>query len=1155
MSIGVSDLQMNLNVGLYDPFSIFQGGFRSDFEKHVNIQSFYWKDNQDCMKVLKNINFNFKDEIPHTQYKDLKYLRFMFISCQSIDDYRAKVRPLVLQWLSSIKSINPTVPYFIIFFENSELRTATDKYLKTNIFNKLKIDFDNKEFETENIFKVKSIYPLKEDRIEAWKNITTSIKSLLQHSINTQLTFYNEDLIKTATIFQDLSQYDSAMACYSKLFNKTQYLPKSEFENIDIDNTYKIIKNEELPSDASNFTLKLYYYHKQRDLLMLTKYTDLVFIKNLCILAQTLIGFLNSLEMCYKKNEISFILVNEFLNNERLSKLIEDTQIPNADLLTYIGRLKLLQRNELIALGTSKCYSVKGSMTLVDVQSDIEAYTIQNEKLTRIFTTEKSFIDYIIELTREIISIYDNSVTNSNTLATLSTELALILFYSTDDYETSCDQLAKSYNFFFETGWKYIGLSLLEIYIANLDKLVDTHGDSVIFQLLSSYINLMVNKSAKFEEEKFCSLCVKLPRKHTMKIENLFKLKEASNVYCDESDIYKIKISMNSKIACNVDKVRLIMRNKDNNIVEFVASQVLLEKNNDIILLCSKLLYGDFKATNMIISVGNLEINQPVNFKFNIVPLETYIDKSSDQVMYNTSAIVRIPKLRFLNSDKILFETIVGSSEIANLELTFIKTDPDKLDASSTYQMNSYKDDSYETIDIDIIENEKTISFKPKAKHVFTTGTIVFVEIPYYFPPDVSNTILDVYYAIKFDSIKGNDDQITCSLKYFTQIESSLPIAVAADETIKSIKNMDESADIPSFAIFSNFTINSISIEHPVRIQSVSLVPKGCEIESWKLPRNIIAFMDQGTTFFYKITDFVNGSVLLQIKYNTIKDEILCYLNMNFIAYLEANDASLLQNVNFSSVKSIVSNIWKSFDFKLNMYALSGTIFILNRDDVDVGSFFAYFDPDYKDTYINHIGKFLDSLNSLKVDENFKSLLYSSVQQELDIPVSLPELNIINIVDYKFDRMLQYLVCEPIDIEINLDVHLLKFFGSQVEEFDLSSSNEKKVRFQSSYGNIEPDNDTYANLEISFSDYDQKWIISGLKTLEACVNLKELMKKKCLKYKFKLTLVPLKVGKLILPSIEVKNKSNLSITMDLDYKNISESILVVSELNKIIHSF
>jgi trafficking protein particle complex subunit 10 len=47
----------------------------------------------------------------------------------------------------------------------------------------------------------------------------------------------------------------------------------------------------------------------------------------------------------------------------------------------------------------------------------------------------------------------------------------------------------------------------------------------------------------------------------------------------------------------------------------------------------------------------------------------------------------------------------------------------------------------------------------------------------------------------------------------------------------------------------------------------------------------------------------------------------------------------------------------------------------------------------------------------------------------------------------------------------------------------------------------------------------------------------------------------LKLGKLQLPSLSVRNKNYKDLVMELDYKNAAESLLVVSELNKIIHSF
>lgn len=1146
-----------VNVGFYDPFSIFQGGFRTDFEKYIHIPSFYWKDNHDNLRVIKNLEFEFVEEIPHNENNVIKYLNFMFVSCQTIEDYRTKVRPLILQWLSSLRATTPKIPYFIFFFENTELKTTADKFLKTNLFNKIKLDFDNKEFNVENIFKIKSIYQTNEDKLQITKSILASTKALLAESANLQLEFYKDDLIKTAIIFQNFQQQQDALTCYSKLFNTFPFIKKEEFENLQLSQIVDVCKSPSSSSvldTSSKFLLKCWYYRKQQLILTENNGTDIVYIKNVCRLAQTLLSFLNSLEMCYKRNEISCLMIDLFFENQTIWPLIEQHKHNSQDLINFIGNLKLLQRNELIALGISKGYYVKGSISIIDIQFKNSSYEIQNKNLESIMSSSKTFIDHIIDSTRDLINIFNDSSININKVASLSTELALILYYSTEDYETSCDQLVKSYEFFFSNGWKYIGFSLLEVYIENLDKLIDKHGESVYFQLLSSYITLAGNDIAKFNEKRFKSLCSNLPTHKILKTADLFLIEIASSVYCDEVDVYKIDVKLKSKLHYKVDKVKLIMKSKINNFAEFVCDDVDIGVTDTITLSCSELVFDEYTTTNFAVVVGNFEISQQVHSKIHITPIDSFFNLKSNTIENNATALVTIPRVRNLNSDMLIFQVIIGSNEVSDLKLIFLKEDRDKLVNDALYKMHITLNEKTDIIEFTLDETQKELSFSPKDGLVFEPGTKIRVEIPYFFPPDVTNTILNVGYVLKFKSKSKNKDSVpfVCSREYHSQVESLLPVAVAANEIFRSSYTNDKCSQDPLFSILSQFTINSISIDNPIRIQKVDLLSQNSKIDTSKSPKNVIAFMDQGSSFFYKISEFSDKDILLKIEYNSIRDEVVNYMNMAFTNFLKKKLSANLEN--FFTFKTTGLNVWKNMQYKYNFYALTQKIVPIDFTIDIIDGFMKYIDQRVRAEFKSLVEEFMNSLKYMTVDEAFKTELYSISKYELDITVALPVINMVNVVEYNFKKELQYLVCEPINVKVVLDVHLLKLSKHQIEEFDKAS--EKKVRFENKeisefYG---IDGKDTIDLDISFVDSDQKWVIAGVKNLEISVDVKETITNKGKSFEFDLNFIPLKPGRLQLPAIEIKNHRK-DLIMELDYKNTADSVLIVSELNKIIHSF
>ncbi|GMF04640.1 unnamed protein product [[Candida] boidinii] len=93
---------------------------------------------------------------------------------------------------------------------------------------------------------------------------------------------------------------------------------------------------------------------------------------------------------------------------------------------------------------------------------------------------------------------------------------------------------------------------------------------------------------------------------------------------------------------------------------------------------------------------------------------------------------------------------------------------------------------------------------------------------------------------------------------------------------------------------------------------------------------------------------------------------------------------------------------------------------------------------------------------------------------------------------------------------------------------------------------------------------NESWLISGMKSIEFQVILSD-SNEHAYNNKFQLILVPLKTGKIQLPRFEINSISQFNggsnkkiiedLTMEVDYVNSSESLLIVSELNKVTFSF
>lgn len=1149
MGTKVGNKSIDLDVGFYDPLSIFQGGFRTDFEEHIRIPSFYWKDNSDNLRVLKNVMFNFIEEIPHTESKDVKFLKFLFITCQTVEDYRSRIRPLILQWLGSMKKEQPKIPYFIFFFENTELRTAADKYLKTNIFHKLKSDFDNREFTQENIFKIKSIYSNIDEKKEVWKIISSSTSSLLANSINRQLKYFENSPLKCASIFEHLHQQEDAMVLYSELFNAFPSIPKAEFLSVGVSEILEMVDvngDNDPKETSSSFHKKMCYYKRLKNVLQTEQPTKMGYLKNMKLLAESLLSFLNSLEICYKRNEIAFAMIEMFLSSSYLKETLQLHTENSETIITSIGKLLHLQRNELIALGTSQGYSLRGSLSIIDIQFENEDYVVESEEIQKIMKTQKTFSDYVIEKTRELIANYNDYGVNLNTIATLSTELALILFYSTDDYETSCNQLLKSFDYFSSTGWEFIGTSLLEVYIENLNKLVEQRGECVVSQLLASYITLAERDPTKIDDGKFRKLCDELATLERMETNNIFTVESLSSVYCSEVDVYQIDLLMKSELCSTVDKIKLEMVDDVGNTVVFTYTKKLhLKRKNPITLRCADLVFGRFEAKKLSVFSNKLVLVQNVCAAVGITPIETFYCMKNESSKANTTAKMEVSKTRYLNKDLLVFEVKVGSNDVSDIEMVFVKTDPDKLSKEEDYSMKCIQNGITSCVEFEVIEDTKKLLFRPSKSHKWQTEDTLCVEIPYYFPPYVVNTMLELSYELKFKSHPPEGETLLCSRKHKSVVESLLPIAVAADEFFGT---SDEHSG-QDFFLLSHYTVNAISVDNPIRIQDTSLISDNELITGWKSPKDTVAFLEQGSTFFFKIKDFNDKSVLLKIKYNCILEEIIGIMKLTFLNFITKME--MVGPVDVFCFSNAASKIWPCLNYKVNFFAITNRIIITNFHEAKLKDCYNFIDKKKIGTFSEAVLDFIESIKDLEIDEKMRNDVYSSTACELHIPVDLPPLNMMNTVKYEFKRELQYLVCEPINVKVVIDVHIVNLTKNQIEEFDKT---EKKVRF---CGNEESVSYGFhgnsASLEMAFTGNDQKWVISGLKNIAFFVDLKEASETGS-HHEFDLTFIPLKPGKLQLPNIEIKN-NNQYLNMEVAYRNTSESVLIVSELNKIIHSF
>ncbi|GME79911.1 unnamed protein product [Ambrosiozyma monospora] len=1063
----------------------------------------------------------------------------MFVPLTNMEDYKSKFRPLISHWVSEMKKSRETmanVAYFIILHEDTENRSAADKFLRTSILSKTRRDFSDDELTIEHIFKIKSLYDTDEDRDEAWNPLMASIKTSLSESISIKLDHYLshpkqlDSLLGAAGFYAQIGQFDGALKCYSNLLQRIGNVGyKSGFYEVPVED-YPLINNPahiDLKSSPTKFQLKSFFYKSQVDILLTPAGPDSLVLRNLIEIARKMLDFLNSIQDSYKKNEMAYLMIQDYLQHSKVRNMIQQKEKNLTEFFEALGDLKLLKRNELINLSKIKNYRIKGSMVDVSFKEQpkhSEGYQLVSDGAQDMFQTEEHFQIEIIEQTKDIITCYSASQFKQNTVDGLSTELALMTCYnlklvtstSSTTNDLSLDALNTSFEYYRNLNWKYISLSILQVYIDNLRHFIETYGASIVPDLMCSYLEL-VSQHDYFDKHKFSGLLTKVdailsektkddPDDEGLLVENdnLFEVEIEPYLMNATPDEYYININMKSKICYDVDRICLLLVDKEEDIVEFTVDNITLDKDNSIKVYSKAVITGEFRVARLVVEIGQLKIFKNLDFMVSVFQIKSFFNENNE-LLNNTYVDVSIPRTRNLHKDELLVSVDVGSKPLTNCQLVFFKTEIDRLVPDSEYAITI----DGKNIDFNSMHNDKLLMFG--IDQSIDTGSRVELKIPYFFPPDVSATKLKLKFGLLF-----NDEDYSKTV--YKELNTALPIAVSVQDIFKASD------------LFSNFTINGTSVGCPVRIQKVDLISTNSVVKKWNQPTDVIAYSDQASNFFYKIERIADPSLDLIIDYNDINTEIISILKKLFFEKLRTENKDLIRYFN------IAEEIFNCLDFKLNFYTLTNKILILNFSLAEYTTYLQRIDPAHLPSFIRILSQFIKA-HEFQVSKELKAESLKETRQTLVINVSLPVINTINTIEFKFNKKLQYLVCDPIKVRMNLSVLVFK----------MPANEGKKVRFMN-----DPEMPTKVDIKIEFMENEPNWLIAGLKEFVVPLNLGQNNSS----FDFDLIMIPLKAGKLELPKVSVRNLTGgFKLQMELDYKNSSESLLVVSELNKVMYSF
>lgn len=1198
-----------IRIGYYDPFNTYQA-VQNDLQHKFPLTNLHWKYNP--LKPVKSIPVlpvELVEEIPKSSATtdSSVYLRLMFVTYDSLELYRLQVRPLIKEWLKKLV-VTSLVEWMILFVMPSGSKDKLSTIIKTSLFDKLKMDFDvsGKELSdlsiepgTERCIKLRQNYESDFAKTESYTELVSHIKSMLLNTFDSKHQQYNDMLlsynqnhmssllakVQLARLFYHMRLLEDSLAIYDDLYSTINVLVptnKSAFtESFDISVDLKNFNIDTLgvkdgtSFDAAKllqsppvnvFDLKSLVFSAQTQILsaLASSSSPSLSIAHVGVMLKRLSRFLNDvlLNALGDVNEWVFAVIDLFTSMDTYvsadkylnASTDDEIKLLNSDFYNSRAALLLLQRSSLIAIASRYGYSIKGlddvllqSFQDVSLDDDTKPRVIPPlyyPRLKEILKDTASYYTYLEQVTEFIIQ--DLLVCGrEKTIDMLSIDLAF-LNYHKGNYEAAIDIIHNSYQYFIERGWTFLGGVLLEVYLHCIQKVnPDNHVMllDILLKLLASIpsnstggivvgINSyqLIKKNPQIEGlfEKMIESSQHLSNDVEYPLQTLFTTKISSYILADFDstlDRYFVELKVTNLLGIPItwNSVAIDFQTSGENIT-FLRKNITLtnEREQTIKVFSNTFRRGYLSPKQIVVTLseklqfcerlsrdGDDDFDQTVlkftNGSFSQAAALLRASQADPNFMLMYRSLNKLwcefrqPTLLSLGSNAIELEIHNGDNDLLNLDVTV------------TSGSNGVKFDN----DGDAFRQQHELFHKNEVKRI---------PVKYFYTGDSLklNVSAQISYTINGETFEFIMDD---------EIDRSLAVSVTVLDIFRE-----------SF-FYSKFQVGTSNAKFPIRIKEVTLTTDSPNFDIQE-PSNsynsVVAFGEQPVSYLYRILptatyrNFQVEKFDLKVTYSDIRSECLLSIQKKLIGELK----KLKLDHYWFLFHSILQD---SLRLDLNHYAIYREVKGLNCNETLL--FIARMASKYVPS--EHIQQQLVKVvGDVLSDQWLENEEIGEELRELSIAVPAPSLDVLHSATFEYERKSKYLVGEPIEVRLTINTiskWALEKPELETEEFLASSSPKrgepvkKKHSFQASIL------------------YDENWLISGFKRETFEVDYSTGISEN----DFSLMLIPLNVGKLELPKIGIKSASapEQEVSMDTIFKNGSETLLVVPEVNSITFTF
>lgn len=1117
-----------VSITYFDPFALFES-VKNEFHQILPLENIHWRSPNGVMRTISRFPIALKPE-SNGDYDltntNIPFIRCIIVSCNSVEEYRSKVRPLIRDWIPQATKGQTTPPGS----NAMELEFATTPLIflysnaavvDSNIFKSVSLmDKFNKDFPDVSVMELKSVYKSLKEKEDFWNQISQKIKSQVVQIFQRRLDIIREKLDTLSKLHgESKEEAERILLIKERLFDlyfKANLLEESQEQlkeiridisalidaadnkgQLDIPFNFTIAEDDSIAMELKNntiskFYISKYFFLREFFLLRLEMNSNPRILKLYKLVRQ----FLRNIERDFQTEEKLIVFKYSFLRAILLH--LQETKITDKTVISEVKAELLLMKRDSWLHGVLSVTDYELIGKTEAFHNNAVEYTFDIE--TETFKTEHDFYDNFIAYNTELLSLYNEcDGKRQRIIDILSLEVGMI-HYQRKNYQSAVSLLISCYEYYVESNWNVIGLNILKIFADSLEncpklEYIELDGSSVAVGsiLRNSYLNLIKLSSAKSDKEKYWTKFLELEPDTeddiTYKIDGLFDVKPCDSVYLSGANKYALSVDIdNIGFPCDipVDSIKLTLResNHQEAKIVFTGDDLLVVKGKKTYELSTEdIKYGKFELSMLEISINGTMFSKEYAIDINEFPVE-----QGALVIQQTPACFEIFEIYSVDNISVTIE-----------QAKSLKLGENALEISIA-NSNLIKSSSI-VLDIQNGPTSKYISFSKDDEgansHTIVDATSSDSHITYYLKEQITSFNIDATFTFE-----RNDSEGTFSERKTTHIECYLPISVSVEDIFK--KDM----------FFFKFLLSSSLMEEPTILHSSKLLVQSqdpsdkysingnFEPES---PMLLQSSVEESCLNCYRMRakdKFDTSDVFnLHVQYNTLKEQIDCLVTD---AILVAGDVEWFNKY----------DQWKLF-WRVN---------ILPRLQYDNDEFnhkrrICLANPtttvhDIQGVVKNRIAsettvqsKMLACLASLARGVTISELAISEytqnlVMRELVVPVTLPAFDQLFRVTFNNESNEDasiYSVGVPLQFRIDID--------NLSGKWDLEASGNP--------GETTPD---YI-FEIQSSN---DWLLQGRKRFVIPQD----------KHSFSVTLIPLKTGHLILPHVDITSTTGESSQVD-----------------------